>query len=140
MFAIAFGVNEAAVVVYLRAAFGLLANTAPAAQVLAQLPQLFVITEISREAATIIMLVAVSMLAASSFQERWAQFLWMFAFWDLSYYAALWLIIRWPPSLLTEDVLFLIPIPWVAQVWFPMLVSLLAIAAVLVATKPRLGP
>lgn len=45
------------------------------------------------------------------------------------YYVGLSLIIRWPPSLLAQDLLFLIPIPWIAQVWFPVLVSLLAVAA-----------
>lgn len=134
IFGIAFGINEAVVVVYLRAAFGLLDNSATAAQVLAQLSEFFVATEVSREAATIIMLIAVSMLAVRSFRERWALFLWMFAFWDIFYYIGLWLIMRWPPSLLAQDVLFLIPTPWVAQVWFPVLVSLLAIAAVALAT------
>jgi hypothetical protein len=61
----------------------------------------------------------------------------MFAFWDIFYYAGLWLIIRWPSSLLTQDVLFLIPTPWIAPVWFPILVSLLAIAAVLLANRQR---
>lgn len=135
IFGIAFGINEAVAVIYLRAAFGLLANTATPAHVLARLPGFFVMTEISREAATIIMLIAASMLAARSFRERWALFLWMFAFWDIFYYVGLWLIIRWPPSLLAQDVLFLIPTPWIAQVWFPVLVSLLAIGAVALATN-----
>ena len=133
--AIAFGINEAAVVVYLRAAGGLLANTATQEQVLAQLPQILIATEIWREGATLIMLCAVSLLAVTPGKERWALFLWMFAFWDIFYYAGLWLIIRWPPSLLTQDVLFLIPTPWIAPVWFPILVSLLAIAAVLLANR-----
>jgi hypothetical protein len=34
-----------------------------------------------------------------------------FAFWDIFYYVGLWLMIRWSPSLLTEDVLFPIPTP-----------------------------
>jgi hypothetical protein len=41
--------------------------------------------------------VAVSLLAASSLLERWVMFLWMFAFWDIFYYAGLWLMIGWPP-------------------------------------------
>lgn len=138
IFGIAFGINEAVVVVYLRAAVGLLDNAATAGQVLAHLSGFLVLTEISREAATIIMLIAVSMLAVRSLRERWALFLWMFAFWDIFYYVGLWLIIRWPPSLLTQDVLFLIPTPWVAQVWFPVLVSLLAIGAVALATNENL--
>ena len=138
IFAIAFGINEAVVVVYLRGSVGLLANTAMAAEVLARLPPFFVVTEVSREVATIIMLVAVAMLAARPLRERWALFLWMFAFWDIFYYIGLWLVIGWPPSFLEQDVLFLIPIPRVAQVWFPVLVSLLAIGAVVLVTKPDL--
>jgi hypothetical protein len=134
VFAIAFGINEAALVVYLRAAVGLLTNTEPAAQLLAQMPQVFVLIEVSREAATVVMLGCASLLAAATVRERWALFLWMFAFWDVFYYAGLWLFIGWPPSLLTGDVLFLIPIPWLAQVWFPLVVSLASIAVVLVAT------
>jgi hypothetical protein len=135
IFAAAFAINEAAVVVYLRAAGGLLADTATQEQVLAQLPQILTATEICREGATLIMLCAVSLLGVTSGKERWALFLWMFALWDIFYYVGLWLIIRWPPSLLTQDVLFLIPTPWIAPVWFPILVSLLAIAAVLLANR-----
>jgi hypothetical protein len=138
VFAIAFGIDEAVVVVYLRGATGLLSDTAPPAQVLALLPESFLRSEVSREAATIVMLLAVSLLAARRVRERWALFLWTFAFWDISYYIGLWLLIGWPPSLFTQDVLFLIPNPWVAQVWFPILVSLLAIGAVLQGSKDNL--
>jgi hypothetical protein len=134
IFAVAFGINEAAVVIYLRGAGGAL-DPVTQQQVLAQLPQNLVATEIFREGATLIMLCAVSLLAVTRSNERWALFLWMFAFWDIFYYAGLWLVIRWPPSLLTQDVLFLIPTAWVAPVWFPILVSLLAIAAVLLANR-----
>jgi hypothetical protein len=136
VFGVAFGVNEAVVVVYLRGAVGLLPTAASPEEVLARLPDLFSQAEIVREASTILILVAVSLLAASSLLQRWAMFLWMFAFWDIFYYVGLWLIIGWPPSFFTSDVLFLIPTPWVAQVWFPVLVSLLAAGAVAVARAP----
>jgi hypothetical protein len=49
--------------------------------------------------------------------------------------------VRWPLSLKDPDVLFLIPVPWFSPVWFPLLVSGLAVAAVLLtrdaATKPQ---
>jgi len=77
-----------------------------------------------------VMLTMVALLAGSSGRERWAAFLWAFAIWDLSYYAGLWATIRWPTSLLDLDVLFLIPVPWIAQVWFPLLVSLMTILAI----------
>ena len=134
VFAAAFGVDEAVVVVYLRGAVGLLSAAANPDEVLARLPNLFSKAEVVREASTILMLVAASLLAVGSLRERWGIFLWMFALWDIFYYAGLWLLIGWPSSLLAQDVLFLIPTPWVAQVWFPVLISLLAVGAVLLAS------
>jgi hypothetical protein len=132
LFAGAFGFVEAAVVVYLRAATGLLPGYTQSLDEirqsqeiyrpsisLSQIPQSLVKIEVCREAATMVMLTMVALLAAPTKRERWAAFLWAFAFWDLSYYAGLWAMIRWPTSLLDLDVLFLIPVPWIAQVWFP---------------------
>jgi hypothetical protein len=75
--------------------------------------------EMLREGATMIMLVSIALLAAARAKERCAVFLWIFALWDISYYAGLWATIRWPTSPKDVGVLFLIPVPWVAQVWFP---------------------
>jgi hypothetical protein len=86
--------------------------------------------EVLREAATILMLASVALLAATKAPERCAVFLWTFALWDVSYYAGLWATIRWPTSLNDLDLLFLIPVPWVAQVWFPLLVSALTLLVV----------
>ena len=88
-----------------------------------------------REAATLVILVSLAFAICSRLWERWAIFLWMFAFWDIFYYVGLWLITRWPPSFLTWDILFLIPVLWVAQVWFPLLVSLLSIGAVAISSQ-----
>ncbi len=146
LFAIGFGFVEGAVVVYLRGAASLLGGGGPVpdtAQLNAILSRptpemlhLFKI-EVTREAATLLMLVTLALLAAERARERWAIFLWCFAIWDLTYYAALWAVLRWPESLLTEDVLFLIPVPWVSQVWFPVLVSGLTIAVVLITSLRR---
>lgn len=95
-----------------------------------QFPQSLLTVEVLREGATIVMLVIIAMLAAARARERSAVFLWTFALWDISYYAGLWATIRWPGSLSAPDVLFLIPVPWVAQVWFPLLVSVLTLIAV----------
>jgi len=121
LFAAAFGFVEAAAVVYLRAATGLL--SAPQAKVVAAFPETLYRIECFREAATMIMLGAVALLAGRSAREKAVAFLWTFAFWDFSYYVWLRLTIGWPSSLIDSDVLFLIPVPWVAQVWFPILVS-----------------
>ena len=151
IFAVAFGFVEAAVVIYLSAAAGLLpgyTGTLSEVQSLAraipqealptdQLPQSLLTVEVLREAATIVMLVGVALLAASKARERCAVFLWSFAFWDISYYAGLWSTIRWPTSLIDLDLLFLIPVPWVAQVWFPLLVSVLTLVAVVLSRRKR---
>lgn len=148
LFAVAFGFVEAAVVVYLRAATGLLPayhgtladvrHASPEfyqqAQALQDFPQSLLTVEVLREAATILMLIAVALLAAHSVRARSVAFLWAFAIWDITYYAGLWATVRWPGSLTDLDVLFLIPVPWVAGVWFPLLVSTLTVAAVIVST------
>jgi len=143
VFAVAFGFVEAAVVVYLRAAIGLLPGYAgnlsdlqnssrgyEQATSLAQFPQSLLAIETYREAATMVMLLGVTLLAASKPTARWSAFLWLFALWDISYYAGLWATVRWPTSLSDLDVLFLIPVPWIAQVWFPLLVSGLTVLAI----------
>jgi hypothetical protein len=143
IFAAAFGFVEAAVVVYLRAAIGLLpgytgtlselqhsSESYHQENALPQLPQSLLAIETYREAATMIMLLGVALLAASRASARWAAFLWVFALWDIAYYAGLWATVRWPASLTDLDVLFLIPVPWLAPVWFPLLVSTLTVLAI----------
>jgi hypothetical protein len=149
IFAAAFGFVEAAVVVYLRAAIGLLPGYMGTfaelrhsslgytqASSLSQFPQSLLTIEVYREAATMVMLVGVALLSASKASARWAAFLWVFALWDIAYYGGLWITVRWPASLTDLDVLFLVPVPWIAQVWFPLLVST---ATVLVITLSRAG-
>ncbi len=120
LFAVAFGFVEAAVVVYLRAATGLWPG--PPAKALV-LPAALLRIECFREAATIVMLGVIAFLAGQRAKEKFISFLWTFALWDFSYYIWLRLTIGWPTSFLNTDVLFLIPVLWVAQVWFPILVS-----------------
>ena len=149
IFALAFGFAEAAAAVYLSAAAGLLPGymgtlsevqrLAEAAQPetlsIEQFPPSLLTVEVLREAATILMLASVALLAATKARERCAVFLWTFALWDLSYYAGLWATIRWPTSLNDLDLLFLIPVPWVAQVWFPLLVSALTLLVVVLSRR-----
>ncbi|MDE2188760.1 MAG: hypothetical protein KGJ35_03485 [Patescibacteria group bacterium] len=146
LFGIAFGFVEASVVIYLRAVLGLLpgymgtlsdiiresSNYNPN-QAIGKLPIGLFTVEFYREAATIIMLATIAILSVRKFKERCAVFLFAFAFWDLFYYVFLWLITRWPSSLTSLDVLFLIPVPWISQVWFPLLISILTI--VVIATR-----
>src|SRR5882724_8936102 len=145
VFAASFGFMEAVVVVYLRAAVGLLPGYQGTlsdvirmsgdfyrqSQAISQFPKSLLTLEVLREAATILMLLSVALLTSANSRARAAVFLWTFAIWDIVYYAALWVTVRWPLSIRDPDVIFLIPVPWLSPVWFPILVSALAITAVL---------
>jgi len=140
LFGIAFAFGEAVVVVYLRTASSLLAplnlqdKTAISnpTEILELLPQYLLSLEVAREAATIVMLITIALLSAAHKIERLMLFLWVFATWDIFYYFFLWVTIGWPTSLLTVDVLFLIPVPWISQVWFPLLVSACTLVAIFI--------
>ena len=85
--------------------------------------------ELARELATLVMLAAVALAVGRSGGQWLAAFLVVFGTWDLSFYAFLKLLFDWPDSLLTWDLLFLIPVPWAAPVLAPVLVSLSMIGA-----------
>jgi hypothetical protein len=136
IFGIAFGFVEAAVVVYLRTILGFIpVSSDQLVQVTNVLPQNLFAVEFVREIATIVMLGSIGALVGRGFKERFAIFLWAFAFWDIFYYIWLLYLVKWPSSLMTSDVLFLVPVPWLSQVWFPILVSLLSIFAVVLSVK-----
>jgi hypothetical protein len=130
VFGIAMAHFEGVVVVYLRKALGMLDSDGNKESV-EKIPDRFLQIEKSREAAPIIMLVVIAWLAGTGWVERGILFLWTFAFWDLFYYMSLYILIKWPPKLTTIDVLFLIPKPWIAPVWFPIGVSALTIISIL---------
>jgi hypothetical protein len=117
------------VVVYLRKVLGL-PDAESNKESIGKFPKRYLNIEISREVATIIMLMAIALLVGTTWSERMIFFLWTFAFWDLFYYISLYILIRWPPSFKTIDVLFLIPVPWIAPVWFPIGVSSLTIIVI----------
>lgn len=120
VFAIAMGFLETAVVVYLRELLYPHGFELP----LTPMKPLVIVTELLREAATIIMLAMVGYFTGKSFVQRFGNFLFCFAVWDIFYYIFLLLLLGWPQSFQTWDILFLIPIPWVGPVGAPVLVSL----------------
>lgn len=91
--------------------------------------------ELWREAATIVMLAAVGALAGRKKGERFAYFVYAFAIWDLIYYVVLKLSLNWPESLLTWDILFLLPVPWIAPVLAPCIIAVTMIAFSLLAIR-----
>ena len=134
VFGIAMAHVEGVVVVYLRKAIGLPESDPEKGnkELLEQVPRRYIKIEMTREAATIVMLIALAFLVGQSWFDQLVVFLWTFAFWDFFYYVSLYVIVKWPPRLTTTDVLFLIPRPWIAPVWFPIGVSLLTIGLIAV--------
>jgi hypothetical protein len=129
IFGIAMAHLEGVVVVYLRKSLGML-DTESNKESIGKIPERLILIEKTREAATIIMLVVLAYLVGETWLERGVFFLWTFAFWDLFYYLSLYILIKWPPKLTTIDVLFLIPKPWIAPVWFPIGISSLTIIVI----------
>lgn len=130
LFSIAMGYFETAVVVYLRALYYPDGFTFP----LVNMNTSVVLTELGREAATILMLAGIAIIAGKNSTQRFAWFLFCFAVWDIFYYVFLKLLLGWPQSLFTYDILFLIPLPWISPVIAPCIVSLtmLGLALILV--------
>jgi hypothetical protein len=123
-YAVAMAYVESAVVVYLRAIYYPRGFAFP----LTPMPAAMAAIEIGREAATLVMLLGVSMLAGANRRERFLAFCVSFGVWDLFYYVWLRVLLGWPASLLTWDILFLIPVPWIGPVLAPVLVSILLVA------------
>lgn len=119
-FSIAMGYLETAVVVYIRKLYYPGGFDFP----LVPISKDIAITEVWREVATMVMLAGIGILVGKNRQQRFAFFIFCFAIWDIFYYVFLYVLLGWPKSLLTWDVLFLIPVPWVGPVLAPCLVSL----------------
>jgi len=120
IFAIAMGALEAIVVVYIRQLYYPQGFEFP----LSLFSQQLISVEWLREASTIVMLTAIGILAGTNNIQRFAYSLYTFAIWDIFYYVWLKILLDWPSSLLTWDVLFLIPVPWVGPVLAPVIASL----------------
>jgi len=141
VWAIAFAYVEAAVVEYLRALYYPLDNGGFRFPILTleQLQHMGhehlqrLVVELGRELSTLVMLAAVGLATGKNRREAWAHFMIAFGIWDIFYYLWLKVFLGWPESLMTWDLLFLIPVPWVAPVIAPVIVSVaLIISGVLV--------
>lgn len=135
-FGIAFGYLEAAVVVYLRELYYPGGFAFPLA-----LPRdRVLVVELGREVATLIMLAAVAGAASSLRWARFGVFCVLFGVWDIAFYAALKPILGWPQSLLTWDVLFLLPLVWTGPVLTALLVAVsLIVAGTLLVRRAEAG-
>lgn len=137
LWAVAFAYVESAVVEYLRELYYPLEQggfkfpvlTLEQIQLMGETHVRRLLIELGREVSTLIMLAAVGIAAAQNRREAWAHFLIAFGVWDIFFYIWLKLFIDWPQGLMTWDLLFLVPVPWVSPVLCPVLISLAMIAA-----------
>ena len=132
IFAIAFAWVESAVVVYLReifyegtAIFPLTVNWDGDTYAGNYLTRI----ELVREFATLVMLVSVGWMAGRTRWQKFCFFMIAFGVWDIFYYVWLYVMIGWPESIMTWDILFLLPLPWVGPVITPVLIALAMTAA-----------
>jgi len=150
LFGISFGYVEAAVVVYLRAIYDpirqqLHPDRKPRDLFPLISPQQLadagpenarrLVIEIGREAATMLMLAGIALACGRTFYQSVAAFAVAFGVWDIVFYISLKLMIHWPESLATWDILFLIPLPWVGPVWAPVAVALTMIVCGLISLR-----
>jgi hypothetical protein len=120
LFSITMAFLEATVVVYLRQIYYPSGFTFP----LTPMPSWAIGVEVLREMATLVMLASVAGATSRDFSRRLAYFLYCFGVWDIFYYIWLKVLLDWPPSVMTWDILFLIPIAWAGPVLAPIAVSL----------------
>ena|SRR5688572_30428664 len=133
LYAIAMALLEAVLVVYLR-------HGLPHANIDKFARVSYLSMESWREAATIIMFVAVGWLAGHQKIDRWAYGLYAFGLWDIWYYIWLKVLIDWPTTLLDWDTLFLIPVEWRGPVLSPVLIALLiCLSSVLAVVRTTRG-
>lgn len=138
-FAVAMAWLESAVVLYLRTLVNRIEpyqpNPLPIAGNLGG-------AELLREAATVVMLLAVGWLAGRTGRARFGYFVAAFGVWDIFYYVFLIPLTGWPHSLLDWDILFLLPLPWWGPVLAPVMIAVLMIVggAVLAFNDERNGP
>jgi hypothetical protein len=124
VFAIAMACVEAASVFYIRALVDRIepyqANPLPLQEALGSV-------ELWREAATLVMIATLGMLAGRTWRQRAGYAALAFGAWDVFYYFFLRLISGWPRTLLDWDILFLLPLPWWGPVLAPVSIAVMMI-------------
>ena len=124
LFSISMGFLESITVIYLRKIFYPEGFSFP---LNIYISKSIIRIEIIREICTLVMLICISILIGKNLYTQIAYFLLSFGLWDIFYYIGLKILLNWPESLLTWDILFLIPIPWTAPVLAPIMVSIVFI-------------
>src|SRR6266851_6358708 len=123
IFAASFGLEEAIVVLYLRRLAFPRGFFVGGTSVVGSASPTVIHLELAREASTMLTLVVLAWMCARAVDLRWRSFLFAFGLWDAAYYAWLYLLSGYP-TLTSDDLLFLIPVPWVAPVWVALAFAL----------------
>jgi hypothetical protein len=95
--------------------------------------------ELWREAATLVMIAAVGLLAGRTWRHRAGYAAVAFGTWDILYYVFLHVMSGWPRTLLDWDILFLLPLPWWGPVLAPVSIALVMILWGTLTTQSRGG-
>jgi hypothetical protein len=95
--------------------------------------------ELWREAATLVMLATLGLLAGRTWRHRAGYAALAFGAWDIFYYVFLRLISGWPRTLLDWDILFLLPLPWWGPVLAPISIAVVMILWGTLATQAGEG-
>jgi hypothetical protein len=131
-FAIAMAWVEAASVFYIRA---LVDRIEPYQAVPLPMNGALGNVELWREAATLVMIATMGMLAGRTWRRRAGYAALAFGTWDILYYVFLRLISGWPRTLWDWDILFLLPLPWWGPVLAPVSIALVMILWGTLATQ-----
>lgn len=136
LFSIAMGLFECIVVIYLRKIYYPEGFDFP----LKMMDSGTIGIELLRESATLIMLAAIGIITGRTKIEKFGWFLYAFAIWDIFYYIFLKLLIGWPQSMLSWDILFLIPVTWIGPVLAPVINSItMIVLAWLILGKTKIS-
>ena len=131
-FAIAMAMVEAASVFYIRALVDRIepyqSNPLPIHGALGNV-------ELWREAATLVMIASLGVLAGRTWRHRAGYAALAFGAWDIFYYVFLRLMSGWPRTVFDWDILFLLPLPWWGPVLAPVSIALVMILWGTLATQ-----
>lgn len=83
-------------------------------------------TEQIRQIAMLTLVGAAVYMIGKKWSERASLMLFVVGLWGVLYYAFLYAILKWPTSLLSKDVISLVPMPVIVPVYMPLLLSALA--------------
>jgi len=83
--------------------------------------------ELWREAATLVMIATLGILAGRTWRRRAGYAALAFGAWDIFYYVFLRVMTGWPRTIWDWDILFLLPLPWWGPVMAPVSIALLMV-------------